>query len=497
MFSFDNTHIFTGYLKQLLSSFNLPMCKVYTSEFDRYLKAHGREDPRIIESFDTIGKDRIATRVNYLKNSEVYHFFCDHSANKTEWRHSNNLFYEKDKRLLGFTRTLSSPGISYDTKTHEYLGDYLRFLRDYYNVNLMSLYNCFNNKFYTNVSVKVDNLTFDSRDAKYKIYAFPVKLFANYTIAIDSNLGIELFCGLYKTSIETSNRGKDLIRKTYQKINKTLFNQPFVYSKLDVEHWQKEDTTSLLDVNKISRCDIINREQDLKLFIKVPASCKSSITVLEGDFRHFNDARYVPRTYNKDGTLFNPKTDTDTELTTIWKYTNNHTVVNFKDKNDLNEHYFNPISKLQLLAFNTGESYPFAERLVEYLSGSAITPIEEIPDNIKRVQKVMNENNHYFKIEGIWENKIQKIAYDYMINSGPIKYDSSTNKLKDERHGIHPGAGYTTKSTVYDVLGYIDKDTEKCYSSWKIENEKAKVRNSIQNVDIYIDQTTGKSLWDI
>jgi hypothetical protein len=144
---------------------------------------------------------------------------------------------------------------------------------------------------------------------------------------------------------------------------------------------------------------------------------------------------------------------------------------------------------------NTGESYPFADRLVEYLCNSAITPMDEIADNIKRAQKVMSNNRYYFQVAGIWEDKMQKIIYDYMMNSGPIMPETtqeiknnevvSKTVLKDKRHGRHPRLGHMSKSTLYDVLGYVDKDAEKLYASWMLSENKAKIRDNIQNVDIY------------
>jgi hypothetical protein len=321
-------------------------------------------------------------------------------------------------------------------------------------------------------------ITIDAQEPEYRLYALPVKLFAKYTIAIDCDQGIEMFCGLYNTSIDTSAKAQDLAARTYQKVYKTLFRQPFLYDKLDTAHWSddtdlvattQEDVTKYnIRTNKFTRWDLTNRENDLKLFIKIPVSCKSSITILEGDFRSFNDVKY-------------------TANDRVWNYKYNHSVLNFavKDKKALNEQSFTPISQLQLLAFNTGESYPFADRLIEYLSGSAITSIDEIPDNIRRVQKVMNNNSYYFKIDGLWEDKMQKILYDYMMNSGPIVTDQPTKKLVDRREGRHPRLGYASKSSLYDVLGYVDKDTEKLYASWKKSNDKAVVGESLQNVDIY------------
>jgi hypothetical protein len=73
------------------------------------------------------------------------------------------------------------------------------------------------------------------------------------------------------------------------------------------------------------------------------------------------------------------------------------------------------------------------------------------------------------------------------MNSGPVEVDKTTNKLKDKHTGYHPRLGHSSKSTQYDILGYVDKDTEKLYASWKLDKDKnkAKVATSLQNVDIY------------
>lgn len=550
MFKYNNTHIFTGYLKQLLSSFNLPTCRVYTNEFAAYREQHGTEDPRVLESFDTT-ESRAALRINYVKNNGLYNYFCDKSSSKV-WKRSSELFYSPDRAIHGLTRTLNSHGQTYDIATHEYLGDYLRFLRDYYNINLMSMYNCFNDKIYNNVYCNFalpdghSYITLNSQDTGYRIYAIPVKLFAEYTIAIDCSQSVELFCGLYNTSLEISAKAQKLAVKTYTKINKTIFNRPFLYDKLNVSNWldkndfnvtlqkpllspslggQKPTITpgmSLEDGRKPShirndvftRWDIITREKDLRLFIKVPTSCKSSIVILEGDYREFNSVKYLPVKvpYLRIDNLGNEYKGDQT----IWTYKQNHSILNFNtarvgtsfgfetangDRNfgdgvDLNNYSFKPISRLQLLAFNTGESYPFADRLVEYLSGSAITPIDEIADNIIRVQRTMEQNRNYFKIDGIWEDKMQNILYDYMVNSGPVEVKNGQlvdrhSGTNPNNYGYHPRLGHTNKSTLFDVIGYVDKDTEKWYASWIQENGRAIIKNNIQNIDIY------KGLYDI
>ena len=256
MLKYNNTHIFTGYLKQLLSSFNLPTCKIYTREFARYLESTGNEDPRILKSFDeytTINntKKLIKTaRIGYLKNDGVFNYYGVASngniPTNCTWKRASDTFYSTEKSVKGLTRVLASPGPGYDAATHKYLGEYLRFIRDYYNVNLMSMYNCFSDEICSNITLTIDSperfpakLVVNSLDSSFKLYKIPVKLFADYTIAIESSSAIEIFCGLYNNTLDATDKGKELIQKTYQKVTGALFSQPFIYDKLNVKFWQK------------------------------------------------------------------------------------------------------------------------------------------------------------------------------------------------------------------------------------------------------------------
>jgi hypothetical protein len=361
----------------------------------------------------------------------------------------------------------------------------------------------------------------------------PVKLFENYTVAIDCYQGVELFCGLYNEKLDTSEKAKDLIKRTYTKVPKALFNKPFIYDKLSVEYWNwysentltENNTSTIRSTNKFLRSEVAMRESELKLFIKVPATNTSSITVLEGDYRNFNDSLYI---VSKEKGC---------------QYLSNSTVANFETTKtykksvlpDINSREFRPISKLQLLALNTGISYPFADRLVEYLVANVILPNDQTPDNIKRLQKVMEDCGYNFQIDGIWEHKMQMILYDYLMNSGKFtiatekdeagrtKYDETDKpiyRVKKNKTGdiIYDKAGdpiylvenqltgnlrqtgQKMRSDFYDVLGYVDKDAEKLYASWTIEKVekdgktvykdgkpiyKVSAKNTLENVDIY------------
>jgi len=498
-------------------------------------------------------------------------------SNSSSLSVKNYIFGIKD---LNHTKNLIIQNSIYDTYTHEYLGDYLRFLRDFKNVNLMPLYNCFSNRVCPKLSIsfKVTDdiineetnevisegytVEFNTDDPNYKIYMVPIKFFQKYTIAIDSGAAIEMCCGLFGQYQELNEKYTPISKQTYACFNNMAFRTPMLYDKADaIRNF----------LGEADKTELAQREQDLKLFIKVPFKNESSIVVLEGDYTGYNDtfisdtvsmnelnkkrkehlykqdARFESM-YSKTQELYeylikpfiltierkentpevieqknratqilneivnigyltdSPDGDTSklrfpeaaldyyTELLkpdctiTALDYApkipqsrldslrrkladlegteeipglnglliqdlsklrinptrlreSNHTVINFEGNYE--ELLTKLITPLQLLRTNTGESYPFADRLIEYLTENAITSMEEIYDNIERAKYVtiknVNANIVPLDQDGLWVPALQAIYYDY-INTD-----------------------YDTHDINHDILGYVDKDVEKLY----------------------------------
>lgn len=481
MFKFNDTNILTGYIKEMLASFNLPCYKVYTRQQREHFEETGEELNVIASQEASKASDTSPEKhpcfISYIKEGSIQQYFKNNDNSYT-WKviadpYLYNIFVPNETKNYVIKNNI------YDYYTHEYLGEYLRFIRDFHNVDLMPLYNCFSDHICNNIELTWDIITdiiensgttegttttpsetaegtteagttttkktvikksisFSGSNPEYKIYMLPVKLFQKYTIAIDCQQEYELCCGIYGKYLDTREIFSKIPEKTYKKVI-GQFSKPILYdlaellpSKLaegsaeEKEQW--EETMMWLAKN----------EGDLKLFIKLPATNNSSITVLEGDYRSWNDSQGVG--INK---------------------TQNKTVLNFDASDEcLLNSDLKLITPLQLLKFNTGKSYPFADRLVEYLLGNAITPLDEIADNIKRVQTIALKNGQVNKADGIWTDKLQKILYNFM-NSEEL---AQSNK----------------KETNHDILGYVDKDVENAYY--------AKMKNDVETllqVDLY------------
>lgn len=191
---------------------------------------------------------------------------------------------------LNYTKSLVINSTSYDSYTHEYLGDYLRFMRDYQELNLMSLYNCFSNRLVPQLNLEVAvnaayTAKFNTTNSRYKIYMVPVKMFKDYTIALNSASDVEICCGIYGEYLDESEKFINLSVLTYQCFSCMQFSNPVLYTKISELHGilSEEDETELAMV-----------EDSLKLFIKVPEATKTAITILEGNYLNFADTLYYP-----------------------------------------------------------------------------------------------------------------------------------------------------------------------------------------------------------
>lgn len=461
MIKFNDDNILTGYIKELLSTFNLPSVKIY------------KEDSPLYEG------------ALYIKDNYIQSYSLEQN------KFTRICPFVFNRPILNYTKTLKINSNIYDSHTHEYLGDYLRFLRDAKDINLMSMYNCFSDSVVQSLVIKDGEETVMSTlDKHYKIYAIPVKFLQNYTIALSCKDPVQLVCGLYSkgyldpVDIKDPQIKEDLeqltaLSKSY--IASASFDHPIVYGNL------------INDYFKSSKF-LLEHEKDLKLFIKMPLNNNTSIVILEGQFIHTN-ARYTDKNVWKTSyTVVNYKKEKEINETIEVKDAEvndqgeleEHTTIKYHfpydrpiytldsngqfildedltfekqyftvpvDNTEINKIQLN--SRLQLLELNSKISHPFADRLIEYLCDNAITNIDDISDNIKRLQEALhrryaegrkvdeegiirytqaglpNTGKHY----GIWEDKYRAVLYDTAKQTG----------LLDK---------------CFDILGYADKDVD-------------------------------------
>jgi len=427
-YNYNETNIMTGYIKELLKDFNLPVYTVY------------REDKKLHAG-------------NIVGNKNYSKIYIDRDKIVQYNPITGNLDYLSDFSYnvkSSYTKNLIINSSVYDSYTHNYLGDYLRFLRDYKYINLMPLYNCFSNEIPVglNYTLNIENGTknylysIDTSDTKYNYYIIPAKFDEQYTININSLVPYEISCIIY-TGDKVLDISKELSKITYKKINITGKKYSYLYS-------------TTIDEDKFSiseyKTNYWKYEKDLKLLLKLPKVITSSITILEGNYISSNNI--------SGNTLLN-KLYIDDEVTKI-----------------------DAISKLSLLN-NIGEtSHPFADRLIEYLLGNTISNLESIPNNIANVQDLLLKNLMFEEdIEGsmvekpltfkgfndTWDDNFIKINILRKLNEV-----CDYNNAKKSYYTILNYNGYAGKyikaldkydyirpiDTYYDLLGYVDKDTE-------------------------------------
>ena len=485
MINFGSTGIVAGYIKQLLASFNLPTVRIHTrsqleaSEINLSAgikEYYERYD--ILESSAADPTSRYNTAhcyIPYIKEGKLQIYingiWKDLSYLDTNpHRH----YYERGNSIPYWTKTLRIRDNVYDSYTHEYLGNYLRFIRDFDGIDLMPLYNCFSNRLCENLELSFldylsgNTINFNTSDTSYKIYMLPLKLFKDYTLALDSESMTELCCGIYGAYLDTSNSyAKLLPASTYTKYAGTQFSKPLLYEDImrklcPLFYDVKADKQSIEYREQVRFSQYLaQHEDDLKLFIKVPATVDSSIVVLEGDYTTWNnfiiDAQESRAADHQSGTL----------------KTVNRTVISnelIKSNTDIPL-----ITSLQLLRLNTKKQAPFSDRLLEYLLENVITPTDEISNNVKLAQMVVSDfydradmtrtnDRVLFKYSpgflGLWDTQLKQIFYQFMTNNQQF-------------------------NTNHDLLGYVDKDVEKYFAAKLIDADGKVSYKTMMNTDVW------------
>ena len=374
MIKLNDNNIFVAEIKQILKDFNLPKC--------------------------LIGDDILLENNHYIKDYGIYLY-----KNNKEKRVS---VYNYGEKYLNITSNLRIDNQVYDRYTHRYLGNYLRFLRDYKGIDLMSMYNCFDGEAFKG-QFKVNGVIFGNNDKNitYKIpitkKALTIKFFSdnlvNMCIYVDSN----------ETYTCKNNENED-VQIAYKQ---TIAEKTFLNKK----------------TNQIFTYDIINKLWESNVFTE-------------------GEKNFINRNFNKLFLLLNVNKVTEDSIVVLegGNFIDNQT--SFYNNKD----YIHFAVYPQLLSLeNSKGNYLIGDRLIEYLTYNAICPLSGLAD-INRIHDVFKNNSNIFPFKDV-----EKYKYGYWteIDSKNIKYFIKKNAYK--------------LSNIYDLLGYVDKDVEQLIKE-KIDN---------------------------
>lgn len=400
MIKLNSNEVFVGYIKQLLKDFNLPTC--------------------------IIGEENAITEKHFIDKASIYF----RTTKEDEIINKRIYSYDYGKKYLNLTSNFEINNLIYDRDTHRYLGKYLRFLRDYSDLNLMSMYNCFDGETFTgDIQIKKEDVLVTQfvNNNMYSVYQVPISI-QNLSIKIFNSADVEM-C-LYINSDEYyANTQQEKIYYRDEVIKKT---------------YQKNKAVSIINYNLKNMVDSDTNNKDFilrnigkaYLIVKVPKTLENSIVILEGN--NFVDSVYEI-SIKQPNTKFTKKALAGETIKDSEKYFNNDTIIK------------GIIQRLTIFpqlfsAENATSNYLLGDRLVEYLTGNVITPLSEHYD-IKRLhetikEKLLNSSDHDF----IYKNDTSYSVWTDSDSKNIINLiNNNFNKLNN----------------FYDILGYVDKDVEK------------------------------------
>lgn len=169
MIQFNKVSTTSNFIKQLLNNTYLPVIRTV------------RPGDYIIKGRLYILKCTLlrCTKSGYISITDVYtQDECARYEVVGEY-----FFGQKNDKLCS---NFQSNCEGYDSITHERLGQYLRSLRDMYELNLMPLYNCFSNNIFPNHHVFNNKILKTTDEYHTKIYKIPIRFNTDYNIFIEN-----------------------------------------------------------------------------------------------------------------------------------------------------------------------------------------------------------------------------------------------------------------------------------------------------------------------
>lgn len=297
------------------------------------------------------------------------------------------------------TKRLRLENDLYDSYTHMYLGEYLKFIRDYHDINLLSLYNCFANE------IIVQN--------NHKYILIPVRYNTTYSIFTNST----------HIRYMVTDRVRD-VESTIDFTNPTALSKstnPYcIILNIPPATPQSIDMDGL---NVVSRYSALYKEHDLKVIMEVPLEDYSPIVVLEGNYSNY-------RPYFSNIQINYERNDSGD-----YRYQGEYGRI-FGDNIGANN--FQLVNTLE----HGDISYPIADRLIEYLIGNVITDKDPISRNIIDAKRKLGRR--YLNYTQAELNRTNA-AFTIMDRFKMLDAVSTNTiyRLNDE-----------------DLLGYVDKDIE-------------------------------------
>lgn len=302
------------------------------------------------------------------------------------------------------TQTNISTESFYGPETHRMLGEYLRFLKNVKDIDLMSQYNCFGHNVVRNLSInpKNENVVSEIDSSNFKVLLVPIKFNCNYTIAIDSRFKVSMHPVFYREGRLLKDKRNQYY--LYYDLLNQLKNVTNEDSLLLVHNTMEFNNPIVYNIRNFDK-NLLQYEKYLYLAIQINSTNDSSIVVLEGDYRN-NKARVV------------------SDVSVLTKP--GATIERLSDAMS---------SNLSLLSENDHKQHPFTDMLVEYLCGNTIDNRELLTENVERVVEKLG--NFRYGYEGQWTDYLRFVLYNRM-------HDYEERSLQHSN----------------DILGYVDSNIE-------------------------------------